>query len=179
LQYRYSLAQSFDVDYPIECDDEYWDNDNSEQAFRQPPEKPSTITAFVWSLKLCQMLAFTCRTLYSTKKSKVLSGLTGNEWEGRIVNELATSMSKWKESLPYFCQSLFAHPSTCFLTDRNSALESGHSKRYLFPPICIFACDLLLYPNPNLPTLFNQKIRPFLPRPSNMYERREIVCGYA
>ncbi|KAF9482138.1 hypothetical protein BDN70DRAFT_991356 [Pholiota conissans] len=94
--------EDFDVDYPIECDDEYWEAEDPDQAFKQPSGKPSTVTAFVWSLKLCQMLAFTCRTLYSTKKSKILSGLTGKEWEGRIVNELATSLSKWKESLPYF-----------------------------------------------------------------------------
>ncbi len=91
---------SFDVDYPIECDDEYWETDDPSQAFKQPPGKPSTITGFVQGLKLCEMLAFTLRTLYATKKSKVLSGLIGNEWEERIVTQLTTSMSDWKNSLP-------------------------------------------------------------------------------
>ncbi|KJA20733.1 hypothetical protein HYPSUDRAFT_42809 [Hypholoma sublateritium FD-334 SS-4] len=92
--------EDFDVDYPIECDDEYWETDDPSQAFKQPPGKPSTITAFVQGLKLCEMLAFTLRTLYSTKKSKGLSGLIGNEWEGRIVTQLTASMSEWKNSLP-------------------------------------------------------------------------------
>lgn len=92
---------SFDVDYPIECDDEYWGpNGNSGQAFQQPSEKPSVITAFVYQLRLCEILAFTLRTLYSTKKSKIRSGLIGNEWDHRIVAELDSSLNKWKDSLP-------------------------------------------------------------------------------
>ncbi|KAF8973127.1 hypothetical protein BDZ97DRAFT_1779521 [Flammula alnicola] len=95
-------AFCFDVDYPIECDDEYWEIDDPEQAFKQPPGKPCTITSFVCALKLCEILAFALRTLYSTKKSKILSGLIGNEWERRIVAELDSSMNKWKDSLPLF-----------------------------------------------------------------------------
>ena len=89
---------SFDVDYPIECDDEYWKP--SGDLDHQPNGKPSVITAFVYQLKLCEILAFTMRTLYATKKSKIRSGLIGNEWEHRIVAELDSSLNKWKDSLP-------------------------------------------------------------------------------
>ena len=34
--------------------------------FKQPPGKPSKVTAFVWMLKLGQILAFTTRTIVST-----------------------------------------------------------------------------------------------------------------
>ncbi|KAF8160814.1 fungal-specific transcription factor domain-containing protein [Crassisporium funariophilum] len=94
--------EDFDVDYPVECDDEYWYPDDPDQAFKQPPGKPSTITAFICHLRLCDILAYTLRTLYSTKKSKILTGLIGNEWEHRIVAELDSSMNKWKDSLPSF-----------------------------------------------------------------------------
>ena len=97
---------SFDVDYPIECDDEYWEpNKISGRAFQQPSGKPSVITGFVYELKLCEILALTLRTLYATKKSKIRSGLTGNEWEHRIVAELDSSLNKWKDSLPDFRRS--------------------------------------------------------------------------
>ncbi|KAF8973128.1 fungal-specific transcription factor domain-containing protein, partial [Flammula alnicola] len=96
--------EDFDVDYPIECDDEYWETEDPEQAFKQPPGLPCTITGFVCALKLCEILAFTLRTLYSTKKSKILSGLIGNEWENRLVAELNSSLDKWKVSLPHFCE---------------------------------------------------------------------------
>ena len=92
---------SFDVDYPIECDDECWEpSGDSGQAFQQPGGKTSVITTFVYQLRLCEILAFTLRTLYSTKKSKIRSGLIGNEWEHRIVAELDSSLNKWKDSLP-------------------------------------------------------------------------------
>ncbi|KAF9482139.1 hypothetical protein BDN70DRAFT_875432 [Pholiota conissans] len=110
--------EDYDVDYPIECDDEYWEPDDAEQAFKQPSGKPSTITAFVRILKLFEILAFALRTLYSTRKSKILSGLTGDEWENRIVAELDSSMNKWKDSLPQFLRwdpemtnSIFFHQS--------------------------------------------------------------------
>ena len=93
--------RSFDVDYPTECDDEYWNpNGHLGQAFQQPSGKPSVITAFVYQLKLCEILTSTLRTLYATKKSKIRSGLIGNEWEHRIVAELDSSLNKWKDSLP-------------------------------------------------------------------------------
>jgi hypothetical protein len=92
---------SFDVDYPIECDDEYWKpNGTLGQALQQPSGKPSVITTFVYQLKLCEILAYTLRTLYATKKSRIMSGLIGNNWEHRIVAELDSSLNKWKDSLP-------------------------------------------------------------------------------
>jgi len=90
------------VEYPIECDDEYWDTEDPEQAFKQPPGKPCKITSFVCLLKQCEILAFALRTLYSTKKSKILTGLIGPEWEHRVVAELDSSLNKWKDSLPQF-----------------------------------------------------------------------------
>jgi len=94
--------EDFDIEYPIECDDEYWETEDPEQAFKQPAGKPCKITAFICLLKLCEILTFTLRTLYSTKKSKMLTGLIGPEWEHRIVAELDSSMNKWKDSLPHF-----------------------------------------------------------------------------
>ncbi|KAF8813792.1 hypothetical protein BYT27DRAFT_7180557 [Phlegmacium glaucopus] len=95
------MDEDFDVDYPIECDDEYWaPTGDSGQAFQQPSGKPSIITAFVYQLRLCEILALTLRTLYSTKKSKVRSGSIDHEWEHRIVAELDSSLNRWKDSLP-------------------------------------------------------------------------------
>jgi len=96
-----STIYDFDVDYPIECDDAYCGpSANSGQEFQQPSEKSSVVTAFVYRLRLCDILAFTLRTLYSTKKTKMRSGLIGSEWDHRIVAELDSSLNKWKDSLP-------------------------------------------------------------------------------
>ena len=50
---------------PIECDDEYWENDDPELAFKQPPGKPSLVTFFNCFLRLNQILAFALRTIVS------------------------------------------------------------------------------------------------------------------
>ncbi|KAG9309147.1 hypothetical protein JVU11DRAFT_10857 [Chiua virens] len=55
--------EDFDLDYPIECDDEYWEHPDPEQAFKQPPDKPSTVSYFVSFIKLNNILSFAHRTI--------------------------------------------------------------------------------------------------------------------
>lgn len=95
---------SFDVEYPVECDDEYWDHEDPQKSFKQPPEMPCAISSFIHLIKLCEILSFSSRTLYSTKKSKLISGYFGEDWEMRMVAELDSSLNKWKASLPFFCK---------------------------------------------------------------------------
>ena len=40
------VLYSFDIDFPVECDDEHWIVDESGLTFAQPPDKPSTVAAF-------------------------------------------------------------------------------------------------------------------------------------
>ncbi|KAH9478722.1 putative transcriptional regulatory protein [Psilocybe cubensis] len=110
--------ETFDVEYPVECDDEYWETDDPALAFQQPAGKPCSITGFVCLIKLCEILGFVLRTLYSNKKSRLLSGFVGNDWEGRMVAALDSAMNEWKDSLPDYLHwdpdrpnSLFFHQS--------------------------------------------------------------------
>ncbi|PPQ93067.1 hypothetical protein CVT25_011943 [Psilocybe cyanescens] len=96
--------ESFDIEYPIECDDEYWEDEDPEKAFKQPPGKPCVISNFVYLIKLCEILGFASRTLYCTKKSRILSGYFGDDWDMRMVAELDSSLNKWKASLPPYCE---------------------------------------------------------------------------
>lgn len=54
---------SFDLEMPMEVDDEYWVHPDPEQAFKQPPGKPSKATAFNCLMRLNQILAFALRTI--------------------------------------------------------------------------------------------------------------------
>jgi hypothetical protein len=54
---------SFDLDYPLEVDDDYWEHEDPKESFKQPQGKPSLITAFNLLLKLCQLQAFALRTI--------------------------------------------------------------------------------------------------------------------
>lgn len=56
---------SYDLEFPIECDDEYWFKEGPEPAFKQPPGKPSLITAFNCQIRLSQIQACTLRTIVS------------------------------------------------------------------------------------------------------------------
>ncbi|KAL0564764.1 Gypsy retrotransposon integrase-like protein 1 [Marasmius crinis-equi] len=92
--------EDFDLDLPIECDDEYWEHPDPEQAWRQPAGKPSTISYFVSLLKLTKLLALALRTIYSINKSKILLGFVGPQWEQRIVTELDSALNQWVDSVP-------------------------------------------------------------------------------
>ncbi|KDR72397.1 hypothetical protein GALMADRAFT_126549 [Galerina marginata CBS 339.88] len=92
--------EDFDLDLPIDCDDEYWDNDDPAKRFKQPPNKPSSMAAFILFIKLHQILAFSLRTIYSINKSKILLGLVGRQWEQHIVAELDSALNKWVDSVP-------------------------------------------------------------------------------
>ncbi|KAI0326454.1 hypothetical protein GY45DRAFT_1258946 [Cubamyces sp. BRFM 1775] len=92
--------EDFDLDLPIECDDEYWTHPDPEQAFKQPPGKPSTVTFFNCYIRLHQILAFALRTIYSINKSKALLGFVGQQWEQHIVAELDSALNKWIDSVP-------------------------------------------------------------------------------
>ncbi|KIJ08246.1 hypothetical protein PAXINDRAFT_31743, partial [Paxillus involutus ATCC 200175] len=89
--------EDFDVDYPVECDDEYWDSEdpNPEQAFKQPPDKPCAMSFFTSSLKLNHILAIALRTIYSIDKSKVV----GQQWEQRIA-EVDSALNQWIDGVP-------------------------------------------------------------------------------
>lgn len=50
-------ALSIDAEYPIDCDDEYWDHPDPALNFQQPVGKPSTMSHFICTLKLSAILS--------------------------------------------------------------------------------------------------------------------------
>jgi len=58
------MCLSFDLDMPLEVDDEYWEIErDAEESFKQPSGVPSLITAFNELIKVTQIMAFAMRTL--------------------------------------------------------------------------------------------------------------------
>ena len=112
-----SFHSSFDVDLPVDCDDEYWDHPDPEQRFKQPENKPSLISAFILYIKLNQILS-KCLTIVSLfilhftvacvtnvsqhtiKQSKILSGYIRQQWEQDIVAQLDSSLNQWVDTIP-------------------------------------------------------------------------------
>ncbi|XP_006459669.1 hypothetical protein AGABI2DRAFT_218980, partial [Agaricus bisporus var. bisporus H97] len=92
--------EDFDIDLPVECDDEYWEHPDPEKRWKQPPGKPSLVASFLCFLKLSQVLAFALRTIYSINKSKLLLGFVDNSWEQLIVAELDSALNRFVDSVP-------------------------------------------------------------------------------
>ncbi|KAJ3502010.1 hypothetical protein NLJ89_g9078 [Agrocybe chaxingu] len=97
------LDEDFDADLPIECDDEYWEHPDPRKRFKQPPNKPSLVTAFLQQLKLMKILS-TCNRLimlqYPLDKLRTHLGLDGEESKSNIVAELDSSLNEWLRALP-------------------------------------------------------------------------------
>ncbi|KAF9009374.1 fungal-specific transcription factor domain-containing protein [Cyathus striatus] len=92
------LDDDFDLDIPMECDDEFWEHPDPEQRFKQPAGIPSTVSAFNQQLRLNRIMAFALFTIYSIKTKFWESIL--QQWDQHIVTELDSALNKWISSLP-------------------------------------------------------------------------------
>jgi hypothetical protein len=120
------IYHSFDLELPAECDDEFWKPSVTGNAFEQPGHLPSSVSFFIWDLKLQYIVSFAIRTVvsqnaspiprlvwclcrpeYSINRSKIALGFVGVKWEQRIITKLDTALSQWLESVPSHRLSLF------------------------------------------------------------------------
>ncbi|KAJ6587705.1 fungal-specific transcription factor domain-containing protein [Mycena sp. CBHHK59/15] len=112
----------FDIDPPIECDDEYWEDPIC--PFEQPPGVPSKVTFFNYLLKLSHITAFSLRILYSLNKTKVQFGID-DTWEMQFVAELDSALNSWHDELPEHLQWDPARADPVFF-DQSVALHCGY-----------------------------------------------------
>ena len=56
---------SFDLDLPVDCDDEYWPVDGGTEGFEQPLGKPSKLTMFILMINLFHLQTDVVRLLVS------------------------------------------------------------------------------------------------------------------
>jgi hypothetical protein len=59
------IFSSYDVELPVDCDDEFWDHPDPTLNFKQPSGKPSTTSFFHFYLRLHDILAAAMRALVS------------------------------------------------------------------------------------------------------------------
>ncbi|KAF9039665.1 hypothetical protein BDZ89DRAFT_1060808 [Hymenopellis radicata] len=91
--------EDYDVEYPIACDDEYWETGNPKTDFKQPPEKPAKMEAFIAYIKLSHIISFALQTLFGTRKSQEAAGMRGN-WIDSNISFLDSMLNAWYGSLP-------------------------------------------------------------------------------
>ncbi|KAI0260429.1 fungal-specific transcription factor domain-containing protein [Gloeopeniophorella convolvens] len=90
-------AESFDIDLPVECDDEYWENLDPQLAFKQPAGKPSTMSYFIYVIKLNLIHHNALRAIYPQNKAKSANAVHTPE---KIVTELDSALNDWHASVP-------------------------------------------------------------------------------
>ncbi|KAK0204125.1 fungal-specific transcription factor domain-containing protein [Desarmillaria ectypa] len=92
--------EDFDLELPVECDDEYWDiSPDGEVHFCQPADKPSKISYFNAQIRLSGIMSAVMRNLYSIKKGRDMLGLSGKD-EQHIVSDIDSSMNAWMNAIP-------------------------------------------------------------------------------
>ncbi|KAJ7206238.1 fungal-specific transcription factor domain-containing protein [Mycena haematopus] len=110
--------EEYDVDPPLDVDDEYWD-----QGFSQPPGKPSQLSYFIYSLRIQEITVDVMRRLYGSKKSKLLMGWDGHDWELRTVGELDSAVNNILECVPPHLRWNPEHPPHGTFFDQAAALH--------------------------------------------------------
>lgn len=96
-------VHSFDADFPAECDDEYIvETDDGSVRFTQPIDRPSKMLYMTCMGRLQDILSVTLRALYSTTKSRVQMGLTGDRWKQDVVSELDSALNRWLDIVPEY-----------------------------------------------------------------------------
>ncbi|KAJ7138274.1 fungal-specific transcription factor domain-containing protein, partial [Mycena epipterygia] len=80
---RVMRDDDYDIDYPVACDDEYWENPDPHKRFQQPEGKPSVYAFIVVYLKLIEILGTVQKRIYSIKRSQRTS-----TWSQSVVAEL-------------------------------------------------------------------------------------------
>ncbi|KAJ6589038.1 fungal-specific transcription factor domain-containing protein [Mycena capillaripes] len=92
---RATSSDDYDVDYPIECDDEFWEPVEPAMAFKQPPGKPSVVSYFNAYLKLMEIIEMAQKTIYRVNQRN-----RTEEWTQDAVISLDSALNAWIDSIP-------------------------------------------------------------------------------
>ncbi|KAF5371633.1 hypothetical protein D9758_003376 [Tetrapyrgos nigripes] len=98
---RAMQLEDFDLEYPLEVDDEYWED--PKRPFVQPPEIPSTISGWVHYLKLMEIMGLVQRGIYSVRRLPWNDyGIPADdpEYDQKTVVLLDSALNQWIDSTP-------------------------------------------------------------------------------
>ncbi|KAG6831698.1 hypothetical protein H0H92_008341 [Tricholoma furcatifolium] len=108
---RATISFDYDLDLPIDCDDEYWETEDPSLAFHQPPGQPSKISSFITYIKLMGILEFAQRFLYSVNRKGKGCPSRGHAQSSdeEVVSRLDSRLNEWFEDIPDHRQFLVSH----------------------------------------------------------------------
>ncbi|KAJ3729514.1 fungal-specific transcription factor domain-containing protein [Lentinula raphanica] len=102
---RVTTADDFDVEFPMDCDQEFWDNATSEDELLVQPssEKPTRVTFWIYFLKLLEIAGSTHKLIYPIRRTGLNSTVLGQDrisWNRNAVMELDSALNAWVSSIP-------------------------------------------------------------------------------
>ncbi|KAJ7141767.1 fungal-specific transcription factor domain-containing protein [Mycena crocata] len=112
----------FDLDPPVECDDEYWEHPT--RPFQQPPGVPSRVAFFNALIRLNHILAFSLKILYSLSKVRAVFQID-DTWEENVVAELDSALNSWRDQVPEHLRWDPLREDPTFF-DQSVALHTGY-----------------------------------------------------
>ncbi|KAF5343371.1 hypothetical protein D9758_015622 [Tetrapyrgos nigripes] len=89
---RAMSIEDFDIDFAIECDDEYWEH--LTHPFVQPPNKPPLISFWNHFMKMYEISILAAQPLYSVRK------IANKDALQKVVSEIDSALAKWADSIP-------------------------------------------------------------------------------
>ncbi|KAF9058470.1 fungal-specific transcription factor domain-containing protein [Rhodocollybia butyracea] len=100
---RVTAADDFDLEFPVDCDQEHWDDTDPEKEwFVQPPHEPSKTSFWIHFIKLAEIAGLAHRLIYPIKKSEHWKrlGVQGTAWNQKVVMELDSKLNAWVDTIP-------------------------------------------------------------------------------
>ncbi|KAH7108412.1 fungal-specific transcription factor domain-containing protein [Auriculariales sp. MPI-PUGE-AT-0066] len=92
--------ESFDVDLPLDVDDDCWALHDAANDFPlkhpQPSGRPSLMSYGLANAKLVPITSFAMRTLYSIKHQKAKMGPARQNWERQMLTTLDAQLTSWR-----------------------------------------------------------------------------------
>ncbi|KAI0267136.1 fungal-specific transcription factor domain-containing protein [Gloeopeniophorella convolvens] len=127
--------EDFDAEYPLEVDDDFWENENPQLAFQQPADKPSVVAAFNLWLRLTDFAALAMHSFDIIERNGPSSGLRGEE----VLSRFNENLTQWTETVPDYLKwspdiedAIFANQSATLYTTYN--LVTILMQRAFLPP---------------------------------------------
>ncbi|KAJ7779693.1 fungal-specific transcription factor domain-containing protein [Mycena metata] len=87
----------FDLDLPIECDDEYWEH--PEHPFQQPIGVPSRVSFFIVILHLNNLMSTSVKLMYPLGRVRALF-YPDASWKDSVVVQLDSAVNHWRHRIP-------------------------------------------------------------------------------
>ncbi|KIY71141.1 hypothetical protein CYLTODRAFT_419143 [Cylindrobasidium torrendii FP15055 ss-10] len=100
---RMTSFEEFDVDFPLEVDDEYWPGEplaEPQQPWRQPANTHSRVSGWVCHLKLLEIYSFGLTTIYNIRRAPLWDSIGCPAWNRNVVDVLDASVNKWLDNIP-------------------------------------------------------------------------------